>query len=103
MPHSGQNLPVTVAPQLQVQLSAAGLGSGFLLPHSGQNLPVAIAPQLHFQLLAAEVCCWGAAGCCPMANRLWAFMPFAPAAMPMPIKPVIAPAVFPAAVFMASI
>lgn len=51
-PHSGQNLPVTVAPQLHFQLSAAGFGSGFLLPHSGQNLPVTVAPQLHFQLSA---------------------------------------------------
>ena len=41
-----------------------------------------------------------------MANRFWALMPPmppAPAAIPMPIKPVMAPAVLPAAVFMASI
>ena len=115
LPHSGQNLPVTVAPQLQVQLSAAGFGSGFLLPHSGQNLPVTVAPQLHCQLSAGagagRLTCWGAStlsgrACWPIANRFWALMPPippAPAAMPMPIKPVMAPAVLPAAVFMASI
>ena len=40
LPHSGQNLPVTVAPQAHCQLSPAGLGSGFLLPQLGQKLPV---------------------------------------------------------------
>ncbi len=48
-PHSGQNLPLFTAPQLQVQPSSAGFG----LPHSAQNLPVFVAPQLHFQLFAA--------------------------------------------------
>ena len=37
-------------PQAQVQLPAAG--AGFLVPHSGQNLPVTVAPQVHFQLSA---------------------------------------------------
>ena len=48
--HSGQNLPVAIAPHAHFQPAC---GSGFLLPHSGQNLPVAVAPQAHFQPLAA--------------------------------------------------
>ena len=40
-PHSLQNLPVLVVPQLQVH-PPAGLG----LPHSPQNLPVLAVPQL---------------------------------------------------------
>ena len=45
-PHSGQNLPLFTAPQVQVQPSSAGLGE----PHSGQNFPDATLPQVHFQL-----------------------------------------------------
>jgi len=60
---------------------------------------------------AGRLTCWGAStlsgrACWPIANRFWALMPPippAPAAIPMPIKPVMAPAVLPAAVFMASI
>ena len=75
-------MPVATLPHLQVQLST-GLGSGFFEPHSGQNLPVAVAPQEHFQPLtagagaaatgaAAACCCY----CCmAMENRFWAFMP----------------------------
>ena len=38
-PHSGQNLPLFTAPQLQVQPSA--WASGFFVPHSRQNFPFA--------------------------------------------------------------
>ena len=42
---------VAVAPHLHFQLFA-GFGSGFFAPHSGQNLPFTVAPQAHFQPLA---------------------------------------------------
>lgn len=45
-----QNLPVLVAPHVQVQIMAAGLGE----PHWGQNFPVFTAPQLQVHLFGAS-------------------------------------------------
>ena len=51
---AGQNFPVTAAPQVHCQLSAAGLGSGFLLPQLGQKLLVMpLCPQAQVQPGAA--------------------------------------------------
>ena len=111
-----QNLPVFSAPQEQVQLPVgAGLGE----PQVLQNLPVFCAPHEQVQppsplplpppLLAAKpppaatlywLCgvppppCW--------LKRLPAFMPPAMVAMPMPMKPAMAPDSFAAAVRIAS-
>jgi len=53
-PHSLQNLPVLVTPQLQFQPVEA-TGSGFCEPHSAQNLPGFSAPQEHFQVFPLAV------------------------------------------------
>ena len=109
VPHSAQNLPLLDAPQVgQVQAPSADAlgGSGFLAPHSGQNLPVATLPQAQVQLSPAGAAgCAGAAGagcagalctgcaacCCPIWNSAWGFIPPAAPAIPMPIKPMVAP------------
>ena len=51
---SAPALPRT-APQEQRQLPDC-TGSGFFAPHSGQNLPVAVAPQAHFHVLPDGAC-----------------------------------------------
>ena len=47
VPHSGQNLPVTSAPQFVQCLGPSSVGRG--VPHSGQNFPVLSVPHFgHF-------------------------------------------------------
>ena len=98
--HKLVNNEDNILPQAHVQPAF----SGRLAPHSVQNLPVTTAPQAHIQPSAAGAAEGAGAdagwGC--IANRFCAFAPPAFMAIPMPIKPVIAPAWLPAAVLIAS-
>ena len=86
--------------------AACIFGSGFFAPHSGQNFPLTVAPQEQVQVFAAPPVPaealpvpagrpWqrGSAHSCRHA-----FM-----AMPIPMNPVIAPPLLDAAAFMESI
>jgi len=62
-PHSGQKLPVTVAPQEHFHAPGSGFGSGFFAPQFGQKLPVTVVPHAHFHPPAAGAACGTGAGC----------------------------------------
>ena len=58
-PHSEQNLGAVPASGTKPHLAHFS-SSGLAVPHSGQNLPVLLLPQVHFQLASSAGCsvCW---------------------------------------------